>query len=79
MRVLVTGHDGYIGSILCRLLVDAGHDVVGLDNFMFHDCAFGRAARTVESIDKDIRDVSIGDLEGFDAVCHLAGISNDPR
>ena len=78
MRVLVTGHDGYIGSILTRVLSDAGHDVVGLDNYMFERCRFGEPAEPVRSIRKDIRDVEAGDLDGFDAICHLAGISNDP-
>ncbi|MGA7097548.1 MAG: NAD(P)-dependent oxidoreductase [Acidimicrobiia bacterium] len=78
MRVMVTGHNGYIGSIMCRLLGDAGHDVVGLDNYMFDECTFGPDVDSVEGIRKDIRDVAPKDLEGFDAVCHLAGISNDP-
>lgn len=78
MRVLVTGHDGYIGSILTRLLVDEGFEVVGLDNFLFHECRFGPAGTEVASIRKDLREVTIGDLEGLDAICHLAGISNDP-
>lgn len=77
-RVLVTGHNGYIGSILVRLLGEAGHDVVGLDNFIFEDCTFGDGGREVPAIRKDIRDVLADDLAGFDAVCHLAGISNDP-
>ncbi len=78
MRVLVTGHNGYIGSIMCRLLVDAGHEVVGLDNYMFDECTFGPDIEPIGAIRKDIRDVAPGDLEGFDAICHLAGISNDP-
>lgn len=79
MRVLVTGHNGYIGSILTGLLADAGHEVVGLDNYMFESCTFGpESSPPVRSIRKDIRDVDLGDLEGIDAICHLAGISNDP-
>ncbi len=78
VRVLVTGHDGYIGSIMTRVLSDAGHDVVGLDNYMFEGCLFGEPADTVPFIRKDIRDVAVTDLDGFDAICHLAGISNDP-
>lgn len=78
-RVLVTGHKGYIGSILTGVLLEAGHDVVGLDNFMFANCTLGDDRTTeVPAIRKDIRDVEVGDFEGFDAVCHLAGISNDP-
>jgi nucleoside-diphosphate-sugar epimerase len=80
VRVLVTGHNGYIGSILTQVLHNAGHEVVGLDSFLFEDCTFGRddVNGVAETIRKDIRDVEISDLEGIDAVCHLAGISNDP-
>lgn len=77
-RVLVTGHNGYIGSILTGLFTDAGHEVVGLDSFIFEDCTFGEDTPAVPAIRKDVRDVDVDDLVGFDAVCHLAGISNDP-
>lgn len=78
MHVLVTGHNGYIGSILTGLLTESGHSVVGLDNYMFESCTFGEDVPTVPSIRKDIRDVTLADFEGVDAICHLAGISNDP-
>ena len=78
MRVLVTGHNGYIGSILTGVLRRQGHEVVGLDNYVFERCTFGPDTEDVPSIRKDIRDVTLADVEGFDAVCHLAGISNDP-
>lgn len=78
MRVLVTGHKGYIGAVLVPLLQEAGHEVVGLDSFLFADCTFGPDHTPVPSLRKDIRDVVASDLEGFDAVVHLAGISNDP-
>jgi nucleoside-diphosphate-sugar epimerase len=78
VRILVTGHNGYIGSILTGLLTGAGHSVVGLDNFMFEACTFGDDVPPVPSIRKDLRDVTLADLEGVDAICHLAGISNDP-
>ena len=78
MRVLVTGHDGYIGTVLVPVFQQAGHDVVGLDSFLFADCVFGQDVPRVPAIGKDVRDVDLADLEGVDAVVHLAGISNDP-
>ena len=79
MRVLVTGHHGYIGSVLVPVLQGAGHEVVGLDSFLYRGCDFpGAAEPHVASIEKDVRDVERRDLEGFDAVVHLAAISNDP-
>ena len=78
MRVLVTGHNGYIGCSLVPLLLDAGHDVVGLDNYLYETCTFGADVVDPPALRKDIRDVEVGDLEGFDAVIHLAAISNDP-
>lgn len=79
MRVLVTGHNGYIGVVLVPLLQEAGHDVVGLDSYLFEACTFGPDSPSpVTSIRKDVREVTASDLEGFDAVLHLAGISNDP-
>jgi nucleoside-diphosphate-sugar epimerase len=78
MRVLVTGHNGYIGCALVPMLQRAGHDVVGLDNFLFEVCTLGPDTMPLPIIRKDVRDVEPADLEGFDAVIHLAGISNDP-
>ena len=78
MRVLVTGHNGYIGCSLVPLLKRAGHDVVGLDNYLYENCTFGPAVRDVPALRKDIRDVEVSDLDGYDAVIHLAAISNDP-
>ncbi len=77
MRVLVTGHNGYIGSVLTPLLEEAGHDVVGLDFDLFAACTFCEPPE-VESIRKDVRDVDTEDLVGFDAVLHLAAVCNDP-
>ena len=78
MRILITGHHGYIGTLLVPMAQRAGHDVVGLDSDLFVPCVFGEAPAEVESIRKDVRDVEVADLEGFDAVLHLAAICNDP-
>jgi len=78
MKVMVTGNLGYIGTVLAPLLVDAGHDVVGLDVDLYQRCTFGDGLREVPTINKDIRDVELDDLRGLDAICHLAGLSNDP-
>jgi nucleoside-diphosphate-sugar epimerase len=78
MRVLVTGHHGYIGSVLAPLLAEAGHDVVGLDSFYFRDCDFGDAEEWPNAIVADLRDVRPDTLVGFDAVVHLGALSNDP-
>jgi nucleoside-diphosphate-sugar epimerase len=78
MRVLVTGHLGYLGSVLVPLLLDEGHEVVGLDSGLFRACRFTTPDYEVPTIRRDIRDVRADDLYGFDAVLHLAGLSNDP-
>ena len=78
MRVLVTGHKGYIGTILVPMLLDAGHEVVGLDSDLYRGSTFGDKIPSVPEVEKDVRDIGIEDLEGFDAVLHLAGLSNDP-
>jgi nucleoside-diphosphate-sugar epimerase len=77
-RVLVTGHEGYIGSVMAPLLSRAGYDVVGLDTGYYRDCTLVEPDRSIPSIDRDIRDVTVEDLQGFDAVVHLAALSNDP-
>src|SRR5262245_62897197 len=79
MRVLVTGHLGYIGTILTPMLVQAGHEVVGLDSDLYTRCTFSRGGKIcpVPAIRKDTGDVKIKDLAGFDAVLHLAALSND--
>ena len=80
MRILVTGHLGYIGTILAPFLVRAGHDVVGLDSDLYRRCTFGApdAIASIPALERDIRDVTVDDLRGFDAVAHLAALSNDP-
>lgn len=78
MRVLLTGHRGYIGAMAGPILRSAGHDVVGLDTDLFANCDFGDARSDIPEIRKDLRDLSKDDLSGFDAVVHLAALSNDP-
>jgi nucleoside-diphosphate-sugar epimerase len=78
MRVLITGHNGYIGSVLAPLVQAAGHDVVGLDTFLFEQATFGEDGPDIDALRMDLRDVQVADLRGFDAVMHLAALSNDP-
>ncbi len=78
MRVLITGHKGYIGAVAGSMVRAAGHDVVGLDTDLFEGCEFGQPAQEIPEIRKDLRDVTKPDLDGFEAVIHLAALSNDP-
>jgi nucleoside-diphosphate-sugar epimerase len=78
MRVLLTGHDGYIGTVMGGQLLAAGHEVTGLDSFLFEECTFGLPPASLPAIRKDLRDLTVEDLKGFDAVVHLAALSNDP-
>jgi nucleoside-diphosphate-sugar epimerase len=78
VRILVTGHNGYIGSVLAPALQAAGHDVVGLDTDLFAPCTFGPLEHEVETLRADVRDVEREDLIGFEAVIHLAAVCNDP-
>ncbi|MGO9863391.1 MAG: NAD-dependent epimerase/dehydratase family protein [Terriglobales bacterium] len=78
MKVLLTGHKGYIGAVAGPILSAAGHEVVGLDSDLFANCDFGDATSGIPEIRKDLRDLNRADLDGFDAVVHLAALSNDP-
>jgi len=80
MKVFLTGHRGYIGSVMTPMLQQAGHEVTGCDSDLYEHCNFeaGGALPAASSLQKDVRDVSPKDLEGFDAVIHLAALSNDP-
>jgi len=78
MHILVTGDKGYIGAAMVPMLLREGHTVVGLDCDWFKQSAFGELLYTVPSKKKDLRDLHALDVAGFDAVVHLAGLSNDP-
>jgi nucleoside-diphosphate-sugar epimerase len=78
MKVLVTGHRGYIGVEMASVLRAAGHEIVGLDTGLFDECDFAAPPDEVPEIHADLRDVTPSELAGFDAVCHLAALSNDP-
>jgi nucleoside-diphosphate-sugar epimerase len=83
MRVLVTGHKGYIGSIMVPMIQAKGYDVIGLDNDLFDGCIFGDESicggiPDIPYIKKDIRDIELSDLQGIDLVVHLCALSNDP-
>jgi nucleoside-diphosphate-sugar epimerase len=78
MRILLTGHKGYIGAVAAPLLRGAGYEVVGLDTDLFSGCDFGGEPEAIPEIRKDVRDVTEQDLEDFGAVVHLAALSNDP-
>ena len=78
MKVLVTGCSGYIGSVLVPMLQKEGHEVIGLDSDIYRRCTFSGVLPEFPVMRKDVRDVIQDELEGFDAIIHLAGLSNDP-
>lgn len=79
MRVLITGHNGYIGSVMAPVLQNAGHEVVGVDSYLFEGCSLGKhCGESLPVLRKDIRDIKAADVAGFDAVVHLAALCNDP-
>lgn len=78
MKILVTGHEGYIGAVLAPMLLARGHQLLGSDVGYFRDCLFQPTSHSVENLGLDVRDITAAQLEGFDAVIHLAGLSNDP-
>src|SRR5712664_3646750 len=78
MKILITGSRGYIGTVMAPMMVAAGHDVVGIDADFYRRSTFGNWSEAVRTIPKDVRALQARDLEGFDAICHLAALSNDP-
>lgn len=78
MRILVTGNYGYIGTILVPMLLERGYEVVGVDSDLYEKCSFGSEPYPVPTLKKDVRDVAPADVQGFDAIIHLAALSNDP-
>jgi len=78
MRILVTGHLGFIGTLMVPTLRQAGHEIVGLDSDFYEASSFSTDITPVPHLQGDIRDVQSSDLAGFDAVIHLAALSNDP-
>lgn len=78
MRVLVTGHQGYLGTVLVPMLQEAGHDVVGLDVGLYADGILGPPPEPVKTLPVDLRDVRPEHCAGVDAVVHLAALCNDP-
>jgi nucleoside-diphosphate-sugar epimerase len=78
VKVLVTGHLGYIGVEMVPILMSAGHEVVGLDTGLYNECDFVEPPVSIDQLDVDLRDVTADHLRGFDAVVHLAALSNDP-
>jgi nucleoside-diphosphate-sugar epimerase len=75
---MVTGHKGYIGTILVPMLLADGHEVIGYDSDLYRRCTFGEGIVDIPEIQKDVRDAERADFDGVDAVMHLAGLSNDP-
>lgn len=78
MKILLTGHKGYIGAVAAPILRSAGHELVGLDTDLFGGCDFGAELLSIPELRKDLRDLERKDLDGFDAVVHFAALSNDP-
>ena len=78
MKVLITGNNGYVGTVLTNFLLQKGYSVTGLDVNYFESCTLEPVKQNFRQINKDIRAVDNNDVAGFDAIIHLAGLSNDP-
>jgi len=78
MRILLTGSRGYIGTVMAPVLLGAGHEVVGLDTDLYRRSTFGEWRESIRTIVEDVRSVEVKTLADFDAIIHLAALSNDP-
>ena len=78
MKVLITGSRGYIGTVMAPAMLEAGHVVAGVDTDLYRRSTFGEWREPIQSLCRDVRDLTVEDLRGFDAVAHLAALSNDP-
>ena len=78
MKILVTGSEGYIGSVLTKKLEELGHEIIGYDIGYYSECIISKVDENFKKIKKDLRDVEAEDLKHVDAIIHLAGLSNDP-
>src|SRR5262245_55305231 len=78
MKILLTGSRGYIGTVMAPFLVDAGHEVVGVDTDLYRRCTFGSWREAIHTIEKDVRELRASDVRGFDGIIHLPALSNDP-
>ena len=78
MNILITGNQGYIGSVLSTSLLNDGFNIVGYDVGYYRSCNLILVNDPINQINKDIRDICLEDLENIDVVIHLAALSNDP-
>ena len=78
MKILITGNNGYVGTVLTEKLIESGYNVTGYDINYFENCLIDNASSNFNQVVKDIRDIEKKDLEGFESIIHLAGLSNDP-
>src|SRR5215208_5067814 len=77
-KILITGHNGYLGSVMVPIMVNAGYDVTGLDTCYYERCTLVPDTAQIPALRKDIREIRPDDLAGYEAVIHLAALSNDP-
>jgi nucleoside-diphosphate-sugar epimerase len=79
MKILITGTLGYLGSLLAPMMLERDHEVTGVDTGFYHSsCLFHDNGNTPRTLNKDIRRLTLDDLQGHDAVVHMAELSNDP-